>query len=162
MATAVFAVKPTGARISAVVGSLSQPSADLVENIRSAFEALRVKLPGGVINIRSLYLASGKSDVQLPIYVSLLSANFVTLPPPPDSVKTEVTDELTTLDPELFGDHITKVKVRRDGRVALMTNEGVEVVEAKKKKRQIGKPLGRKSKKAKLTKMGSPTKAEVC
>ncbi|XP_060523241.1 ribosomal L1 domain-containing protein CG13096 [Cylas formicarius] len=93
--------------------------ADLMENVWSVVEFLDAKFPGGMANVRSLYVFAHKCP-SIPIYVSFVNPNDVKVPElrptRPKAYKT-YRDELSTeLD--------TRVVVKPSGRVIIKRKHG--------------------------------------
>jgi len=106
----------SGDSSSVQVGRSGQTAEQLLQNVLSAVEVLRLKFPGGLHNIRSLHLKLDKSPA-VPIYVSTVSANSVPVPATryqPGSRRQPVTGELSTARAE------SDVVVTRHGDVQVL------------------------------------------
>jgi len=113
-------LKDSSTRCSMVVGRIEQSTEQLYENISATIDQFAAKLPGGDMNVRSIYLSTDKSP-QLPLFVCLESANMVKLWSPTNKRQAPVTGDLTTLDGDFAAD---RVKVFADGRVDLINEAG--------------------------------------
>uniref|UniRef100_A0A1I8A4X5 Ribosomal l1 domain-containing protein n=1 Tax=Steinernema glaseri TaxID=37863 RepID=A0A1I8A4X5_9BILA len=119
---------PVGAcrtRVSLRFGNLKQPLDDLTTNIDEVVKKVVEYCPGGINNVRSMYVELPTGKPTLPIYVHMGSANEVKLQKAPKLRPSEVaseTIECSTL-PEGLG-----VQVRPNGKIRVVeekTGKGV-------------------------------------
>ncbi|GMS86303.1 hypothetical protein PENTCL1PPCAC_8478, partial [Pristionchus entomophagus] len=78
-ATTVFDLTANKMRIAVSAGHLSQSHADLVGNVEHVISEMLSVCPGGLPNVRSLFIQLSSSQPSLPIYTDDSSANEVTM-----------------------------------------------------------------------------------
>uniref|UniRef100_A0A2A6BRP7 Ribosomal protein n=1 Tax=Pristionchus pacificus TaxID=54126 RepID=A0A2A6BRP7_PRIPA len=115
-ATTVFDLTANKMRIAVSAGHLSQPHADLVANVEHVVSEMLSSCPGGLPNVRSLFVQLASSQPSLPIYADDGSANDVTLKKAP-TVRAEdklIVDDCSTLPEGL------NVAVSKSGRIRVI------------------------------------------
>ncbi|GMR56475.1 hypothetical protein PMAYCL1PPCAC_26670, partial [Pristionchus mayeri] len=124
-ATTVFDLTANKARISVHAGHLSQPFADLVANVEHVVSEILSSCPGGLPNVRSIFVQLSSSEPSLPVYNDDGSSNDVVLEKAP-AVRPEhkmIVDDCSTLPEGL------NVAVSKSGRVRVIREkDGVGVL----------------------------------
>ncbi|VDM48531.1 unnamed protein product [Toxocara canis] len=119
--TVTLPLSPRRTRTSLVVGNLSQTTNNLVDNIVDAVKGLFDFCPGGITNVRSIYVQIVSGGPTIPIYADVGSANEVRLPLPMKKKDSreykETAGELSTLPDGL------EVVVRADGKVRVIDSQ---------------------------------------
>uniref|UniRef100_F1KYM1 Ribosomal L1 domain-containing protein n=1 Tax=Ascaris suum TaxID=6253 RepID=F1KYM1_ASCSU len=114
-------LSPNRTRVSLVIGNLSQPHDHLLDNVQEAIARLFDSCPGGLLNVRSLYLQIVTGGPTIPIYADTGSANDVRLPFPKKRKDRpeyqETIGELSTLPEGL------EVAVRADGKIRVIDSQ---------------------------------------
>uniref|UniRef100_A0A915AQX9 Replication stress response regulator SDE2 n=1 Tax=Parascaris univalens TaxID=6257 RepID=A0A915AQX9_PARUN len=114
-------LSPNRTRISLVIGNLSQPHDHLLDNVHEAVARLFDFCPGGLLNVRSLYLQIVTGGPTIPIYADIGSANDVHLPFPKKRKDRpeyqETIGELSTLPEGL------EVAIRADGKIRVIDSQ---------------------------------------
>ncbi|CAK5073457.1 unnamed protein product [Meloidogyne enterolobii] len=111
---------PMNDAITIRVGNLNQKIKHLKSNVSAIISSLLQDFPGGLINIRSVYLAA--VNVSLPVYVDFGSSNEINFELPPEPELVEIVGECSTLPEGL------EVKVRADGLVTTVEKKSGEEV----------------------------------
>ncbi|GMT09253.1 hypothetical protein PFISCL1PPCAC_550 [Pristionchus fissidentatus] len=115
-ANTVFDLTANKIRVAVAAGHLSQSHANLVGNVEHVISSVLSACPGGLPNVRSLFVQLSSSTPSLPIYTDDGSSNEVVMKKAP-AVRPEdklITDDLSTLPEGL------NVAVSKSGRVRVI------------------------------------------
>ncbi|RCN28853.1 hypothetical protein ANCCAN_25398, partial [Ancylostoma caninum] len=106
------------------IGHLGQDSADLASNLDEVVNVIVNKCPGGLANIRSVYLQPVGASPSLPIYMDSEGTSEVKLERPQKRRRAieQVSDECSTLPDGL------KLAVRKNGKVRVISEDSNTVV----------------------------------
>ncbi|KRY70720.1 Ribosomal L1 domain-containing protein [Trichinella pseudospiralis] len=142
--------------LSCKIGLISQCCDELVGNFRAIMEKWQSSFPGGLSNVRTMYLLVDHLP-PLPVYASFASANFVQFPKRPRRIPPPVVGELSTVANDV------QVRSHADGRVELVGKKGklktaknsstrlwYEKLKNKKRSKRVGRQQFRKSKRDNL------------
>ncbi|PIO63921.1 hypothetical protein TELCIR_14466 [Teladorsagia circumcincta] len=101
------------------LGHLGQPLSDLASNFDAVVDAVLSSCPGGLSNIRSMYVQPVGSSPSLPVYVDNGMASEVKLEKPTKRRRSmeQVTDECSTLPDGL------KLVVRKNGKLRVVKED---------------------------------------
>ncbi|XP_014667926.1 PREDICTED: ribosomal L1 domain-containing protein 1-like [Priapulus caudatus] len=140
-----------------VVGHCGQSVTDVVENVVACVEKLRIVVPGGWSNVRSMNIKTHKSPA-LPFYCSMASADDVTLDMEIEALSEDEPEDVTTIT---WG----KVQVSKDGIVKVMTKaklppKGFKSADDSKKKKR-GKRMQKKTEKLRQPQERSPSEEKL-
>ncbi|KRZ10760.1 Ribosomal L1 domain-containing protein 1, partial [Trichinella zimbabwensis] len=99
------------------IGLTSQCCDELVGNFRAIMEKWQSSFPGGLSNVRTMYLLVDHLP-PLPVYASFASANLVQFPKRPRRIPSPVVGELSTVVNDV------QVRSHADGRVEFVDKKG--------------------------------------
>ncbi|XP_052820143.1 ribosomal L1 domain-containing protein 1-like [Mya arenaria] len=105
-------IQGSGSNSCLTVGHSRQGMSKIVDNIVSVVSQLGDKLPGGLNNVKNIYIKSANTK-SLPVYFDMGGVENVDLPDIKEDKLTELTDEITTVED-------ARVKIRADGQVKIV------------------------------------------
>ncbi|PIO67583.1 hypothetical protein TELCIR_10657 [Teladorsagia circumcincta] len=117
--TVVLKLQRYATRVHVSLGHLGQPLSDLASNFDAVVDAVLSSCPGGLSNIRSMYVQPVGSSPSLPVYVDNGMASEVKLEKPTKRRRSmeQVTDECSTLPDGL------KLVVRKNGKLRVVKED---------------------------------------
>ncbi|CEF63476.1 Ribosomal protein L1 family and Ribosomal protein L1, 2-layer alpha/beta-sandwich domain and Ribosomal protein L1-like domain-containing protein [Strongyloides ratti] len=139
-------INPSKLNMLSKIGNTSQKENELVKNAEVVLKAFIDNVPGGLENIRCIYLGNVGGVVSLPVYVSAGNPDSVKIPKPKHLIDTEaeVVDEVSTI----VNDNIV-VGVTKSGKINFRNATTKELLG---KKRKNPKPEEKDANPPKITK----------
>lgn len=124
-------INPSKLNMLTKIGNTSQKDTELLKNAEVILKTFLDNVPGGLENIRCIYLGNVGGVVSLPVYVSAGNPNSVEIPKPKTVVDTEaeVIDEVNTIEKD-----DVVVGVTKSGKINFRNATTKELLGKKRKK----------------------------